>query len=79
MFLKKGGIHHICVEVPDIKAAVQQMKSKGVRVLGEPKNGAHGLPVIFLHPKDCNGLFLQRIPVNLLGVLIELEEHKDDQ
>ena len=59
-----GGIHHICYEVADIKKARDQLLSFGARVLGEgePKIGAHGKPVIFLHPKDFN------------GTLIELEE-----
>ena len=59
-----GGIHHICYEVADIKQAKDQLLSFGARVLGEgePKIGAHGKPVIFLHPKDFN------------GTLIELEE-----
>ena len=59
-----GGIHHICYEVADIKQARDQLLSFGARVLGEgePKIGAHGKPVIFLHPKDFN------------GTLIELEE-----
>ena len=66
-FLNKnpsGGIHHICYEVADIKKARDQLLSFGARVLGEgePKIGAHGKPVIFLHPKDFN------------GTLIELEE-----
>lgn len=49
-----GGIHHICYEVADIKTARDQMKAQGARVLGdgEPKIGAHGKPVLFLHPKD---------------------------
>ena len=59
-----GGIHHICYEVADIKQARDQLLSFGARVVGEgePKIGAHGKPVIFLHPKDFN------------GTLIELEE-----
>ena len=59
-----GGIHHICYEVADVKKARDQLISFGARVLGElePKIGAHGKPVIFLHPKDFN------------GTLIELEE-----
>lgn len=66
-FLEKnpnGGIHHFCIEVDDLEKAMNRAKSKGVRVLGEgkPKTGAHGKPVIFLHPKDC------------LGTLIEFEE-----
>ncbi|MEO1282470.1 MAG: methylmalonyl-CoA epimerase [Pseudomonadota bacterium] len=59
-FLEKnpsGGIHHVCYEVDDIIAARDQMKSQGARVLGdgEPKIGAHGKPVLFLHPKDFCG------------------------
>ncbi|MGE3829478.1 MAG: methylmalonyl-CoA epimerase [Parvibaculaceae bacterium] len=66
-FLEKnpsGGIHHICYEVDDIIAARDQMKEMGARILGdgEPKIGAHGKPVLFLHPKD------------LLGTLVELEQ-----
>lgn len=56
-----GGIHHICYEVDDIVAARDQLKSKGARVLGdgEPKIGAHGKPVLFLHPKDFNGTLVE--------------------
>ena len=59
-FLEKnpsGGIHHVCYEVDDIIAARDQMKATGARVLGdgEPKIGAHGKPVLFLHPKDFCG------------------------
>lgn len=59
-----GGIHHICYEVADIHAARDRLVQGGARVLGggEPKIGAHGKPVLFLHPKDFN------------GTLIELEE-----
>lgn len=59
-----GGIHHVCYEVADIKAARDKLKADGLRVLGdgEPKIGAHGKPVLFLHPKDFN------------GVLVEIEE-----
>lgn len=59
-----GGIHHICYEVADIRAARDRLLASGARVLGdgEPKIGAHGKPVLFLHPKDC------------LGTLTELEE-----
>ena len=60
---KAGGIHHICMEVNDIQAAVADVKSKKIRCLSpEPRIGAHGKPVMFLHPKDCN------------GVLVELEQ-----
>ena len=59
-----GGIHHVCYEVEDIYAARDQLKAQGARVLGdgEPKLGAHGKPVLFLHPKD------------FFGTLIELEQ-----
>jgi methylmalonyl-CoA/ethylmalonyl-CoA epimerase len=59
-----GGIHHICYEVDDILAARDRLKAAGARVLGsgEPRIGAHGKPVLFLHPKD------------FLGTLIELEQ-----
>jgi methylmalonyl-CoA/ethylmalonyl-CoA epimerase len=56
-----GGIHHICYEVDDILAARDQLKAAGARVLGtgEPKIGAHGKPVLFLHPKDFNGCLVE--------------------
>ncbi|MEQ1652302.1 MAG: methylmalonyl-CoA epimerase [Hyphomicrobium sp.] len=59
-----GGIHHVCYEVDDIIAARDQLKAQGARVLGDgnPKIGAHGKPVLFLHPKD------------FLGTLTELEQ-----
>ena len=59
-----GGIHHLCYEVEDIRAARDRLKREGARVLGdgEPKIGAHGKPVLFLHPKD------------FAGTLIELEQ-----
>jgi len=60
---QSGGMHHICIEVSDIKAAMKDLKEHKIRTLGtEPKIGAHGKPVIFLHPKDC------------CGTLIELEQ-----
>lgn len=56
-----GGIHHICYEVTDILAARNKLKAEGARVLGdgEPKIGAHGKPVLFLHPKDFNGTLVE--------------------
>lgn len=56
-----GGIHHICYEVEDILAARDRLKAQGARVLGdgEPKIGAHGKPVLFLHPKDFNGTLVE--------------------
>jgi methylmalonyl-CoA/ethylmalonyl-CoA epimerase len=64
-----GGIHHICCETGDIHAARDRLKGEGARVLGdgEPKAGAHGNPVLFLHPKD------------FAGTLIELEEVRPPQ
>ena len=58
---KSGGIHHICYEVEDILAARDQLKSKGATVLGdgEPRIGAHGKPVLFLHPKDFQGTLIE--------------------
>ena len=60
----EGGIHHVCYEVDDIIAARDKLKSQGARVLGDgtPKIGAHGKPVLFLHPKD------------FCGTLVELEQ-----
>jgi methylmalonyl-CoA/ethylmalonyl-CoA epimerase len=56
-----GGIHHVCYEVDDIRAARDQLKAQGARVLGdgEPKIGAHGKPVLFLHPKDFCGTLVE--------------------
>jgi methylmalonyl-CoA/ethylmalonyl-CoA epimerase len=56
-----GGIHHLCYEVDDIRAARDRLKAGGARVLGdgEPKTGAHGKPVLFLHPKDFNGALVE--------------------
>ena len=56
-----GGIHHICYEVDDIIAARDRLKAEGARVLGdgEPKIGAHGKPVLFLHPKDFTGTLIE--------------------
>ncbi|TRW18212.1 methylmalonyl-CoA epimerase [Glacieibacterium frigidum] len=63
-FLKKfpnGGQHHICFEVPDIIAARDALRAKGATVLGtgEPRMGAHGVPVIFVHPKDTGGVLVE--------------------
>ena len=63
-FLEKnpaGGIHHVCYEVADIGAARDRLQADGARVLGdgEPRLGAHGNPVLFLHPKDFNGTLIE--------------------
>ncbi|MDP2697767.1 methylmalonyl-CoA epimerase [Thalassospira sp.] len=56
-----GGIHHVCYEVDDILAARDSLCKDGARILGngEPKIGAHGKPVLFLHPKDFNGTLIE--------------------
>jgi methylmalonyl-CoA/ethylmalonyl-CoA epimerase len=56
-----GGIHHVCYEVDDILAARDRLKAQGARVLGdgEPRIGAHGKPVLFLHPKDFCGTLVE--------------------
>ena len=56
-----GGMHHVCYEVDDIIAARDRLSASGARVLGdgEPKIGAHGKPVLFLHPKDFNGTLVE--------------------
>ncbi len=60
----QGGMHHLCYEVGDIVAARDHLKADGARILGdgEPKTGAHGKPVLFVHPKD------------MLGTLVEIEQ-----
>ena len=63
-FLEKnpsGGIHHLCYEVEDIRAAAAHLTAKGARVLGagEPRIGAHGKPVLVLHPKDFTGTLIE--------------------
>ena len=57
----KGGQHHVCFEVADIHAAVAEMRAKGVTILGtgEPRIGAHGTPVVFLHPKEMGGVLIE--------------------
>jgi methylmalonyl-CoA/ethylmalonyl-CoA epimerase len=55
----KGGQHHVCFEVADIHAARDEMVAKGATVLGEPRIGAHGTPVIFVHPKDMGGVLVE--------------------
>jgi methylmalonyl-CoA/ethylmalonyl-CoA epimerase len=57
----QGGIHHVCYEVSDIRAARDRLRQRGARILGdgEPKIGAHGKPVLFLHPKDFGGTLIE--------------------
>ena len=54
-----GGQHHVCFEVSDIDAAKAEMEAKGAKVLGEPRIGAHGTPVIFVHPRDMGGVLVE--------------------
>ncbi len=56
-----GGVHHLCYEVADILAARDRLTAGGARILGDgaPKTGAHGKPVLFLHPKDFNGTLIE--------------------
>ncbi|HTG39886.1 methylmalonyl-CoA epimerase [Sphingomonas sp.] len=61
-FLEKnpaGGQHHVCYEVPDIHVAKAWFEEKGLRVLGEPRIGAHGTPIFFVHPRDMGGVLTE--------------------
>jgi len=61
-----GGQHHLCFEVADIAEAVAELVAKGARVLGSPRTGAHGTPIVFLHPRDMGGVLIE---------LMETPEH----
>jgi len=54
-----GGQHHLCYEVPDIHEAKAWFEAKGARVLGEPRIGAHGTPIFFVHPRDMGGVLTE--------------------
>jgi methylmalonyl-CoA/ethylmalonyl-CoA epimerase len=54
-----GGQHHVCFEVPDIQVAIADLTAKGARVLGEPRIGAHGTLIVFVHPKDMGGTLVE--------------------
>ncbi|MBW6526826.1 methylmalonyl-CoA epimerase [Sphingomonas sp. RHCKR7] len=61
-FLRKnpqGGQHHVCFEVPDLHAAVAHLTAGGATVLGEPRIGAHGTPIVFVHPRDMGGVLVE--------------------
>jgi methylmalonyl-CoA/ethylmalonyl-CoA epimerase len=61
-FLKKnpaGGQHHVCFEVPDIDQAVAEMTANGATILGAPRIGAHGTPIVFVHPRDFGGMLVE--------------------
>ena len=69
-FLRKnpaGGQHHVCFEVPDIHDAIVDLKSKGATILGEPRIGAHGTPIVFVHPKDMGGVLVELMETPKVG------------
>ena len=69
-FLRKnptGGQPHVCFEVPDIAAAVADLRTKGATVLGEPRIGAHGTPIVFVHPKDFGGMLVELMEAPVLA------------
>ncbi len=61
-----GGQHHLCFEVADIHAAIADLTARGARVLGVPRIGAHGTPIVFVHPRDMGGVLIE---------LMETPEH----
>lgn len=68
-FLKKnpnGGIHHVCFEVDNLDASIAKVKELGIRLVTERKIGAHGKPVVFLHPKDCGGVLREEKTAGML-------------
>jgi len=60
----KGGQHHVCCEVDDVHLAKKEMEEKGAKVLNEPRIGAHGTLVIFVHPKDSSGVLIELMEPN---------------
>lgn len=69
-FLRKnpaGGQHHLCFEVPDIHVAVAELKAKGATLLGEPRIGAHGTPIVFVHPRDTGGVLIELMETPVAG------------
>jgi methylmalonyl-CoA/ethylmalonyl-CoA epimerase len=69
-FLRKnpaGGQHHLCFEVPDIHAAAADLQAKGATLLGSPRIGAHGTPIVFVHPRDMGGLLVELMETPLAG------------
>ena len=60
----RGGQHHMCFEVDDIHHAKTVMETRGMRVLGEPRIGAHGTPVVFLHPGDSGGVLIELMEIH---------------
>ena len=79
-FLEKnpaGGQHHVCLEVDDLAEAAGAMRERGATILGPPRTGAHGTPVIFVHPRDMGGVLVELMQApkrRERGVLAELAE-----
>lgn len=59
----RGGPHHICFETPDLEQAIAVMTARGTHILGKPRIGSHGVPVIFAHPKDMGGTLIELMEV----------------
>ncbi len=55
----RGGQHHLCFEVPDIAVAIAELEERGATVLAPPRIGAHGTPIVFIHPRDMGGLLVE--------------------
>lgn len=62
-----GGQHHLCFEVSDIDAAVAELRAKGAMVLGEPRIGAHGTPIVFVHPREFGGVLVELMEAPIRG------------
>ena len=62
-----GGQHHLCFEVPDIDEAVAELRAKGATLLGEPRIGAHGTPIVFVHPRDFGGVLVELMETPVAG------------
>jgi methylmalonyl-CoA/ethylmalonyl-CoA epimerase len=63
----RGGQHHLCFEVPDIDEAVAELRAKGATLLGEPRIGAHGTPIVFVHPRDFGGVLVELMETPVAG------------
>ncbi|HEX8382594.1 MAG TPA: methylmalonyl-CoA epimerase [Sphingomonas sp.] len=62
-----GGQHHLCFEVPDIDEAIVELRAKGATLLGEPRIGAHGTPIVFVHPRDFGGVLVELMETPVAG------------
>lgn len=74
----KGGQHHICFEVKDIHQACVEMEEKGMRILNKPRIGAHGTPVVFLHPADAGGVLIELMETPKAGHNHATHSHSED-